>query len=83
MKREIDLLLYENGTLSPVEIKKSASPGKDAVKHFRVLEPLSDPEKSGEPAGMKVGIGNGAVVCMANDLLPVDSKNWYVPAWMI
>ena len=82
-KREIDLLLYENGMLSPVEIKKSASPGKDAVKHFRVLEPLSDPEKSGEPAGMKVGIGNGAVVCMANDLLPVDSKNWYVPAWMI
>ncbi|MFA7621076.1 MAG: ATP-binding protein [Aminobacteriaceae bacterium] len=82
-RREIDLLLYENGTLSPVEIKKSASPGKDAVKHFRVLEPLSDPEKSGEPAGMKVAIGNGAVVCMANDLLPIDSKNWYVPAWMI
>jgi len=82
-KREIDLLLYENGTLSPVEIKKSASPGKDAVKHFRVLEPLSDPERSGEPAGTRVAIGSGAVVCMANDLLPVDSKNWYVPAWMI
>ena len=82
-KREIDLLLYENGTLSPVEIKKSASPGKDAVKHFRVLEPLSDPEKSGEPAGTRVAIGSGAVVCMANDLLPIDSKNWYVPAWMI
>ena len=82
-KREIDLLLYENGTLSPVEIKKSASPGKDAVKHFRALEPLSDPEKAGESAGMRVAIGNGAVVCMANDLLPIDSKNWYVPAWMI
>lgn len=82
-KREIDLLLYENGTLSPVEIKKSASPGKDAVKHFRVLEPLSDPEKSGEPAGTRVAIGSGAVVCMANDLLPIDSKNWCVPVWMI
>ena len=82
-KREIDLLLYENGTLFPVEIKKSASPGKDSVKHFRALEPLDDPEKAGEAAGMKVAIGNGAVVCMANDLLPIDSKNWYVPAWMI
>ena len=23
------------------------------------------------------------VVCMANDLLPVDEKNWYVPVWLI
>ena len=23
------------------------------------------------------------VICMANDLLPVDEKNWYVPVWLI
>lgn len=23
------------------------------------------------------------VTCMANDLLPVDEKNWYVPVWLI
>lgn len=82
-KKEIDLLLFENGTLYPVEIKKSASPGSEAVKHFKVLEPVTEPEKFGELEQYKVNIGNGAVVCMANDLLPVDKKNWYVPAWMI
>ena len=28
-------------------------------------------------------IGTGAVVCMANDLIPVDMSNWYVPVWLI
>ena len=82
-KKEIDLLIYENGTLYPIEIKKSASPGKDAIKHFGVLEPVTEPEKFGELSQTKIKIGNGAVVCMANDLLPIDAKNWYVPAWMI
>ena len=82
-KKEIDLLIYENGTLYPIEIKKSASPGKDAIKHFGVLEPVTEPEKFGELSQTKMKIGNGAVVCMANDLLPIDAKNWYVPAWMI
>ncbi len=39
-QKEIDLLIYENGVLSPVEIKKAASPGKAAVKNFRVLDPV-------------------------------------------
>jgi predicted AAA+ superfamily ATPase len=81
--KEIDLLLFENGTLFPVEIKKSASPGSGAVKHFKALEPVTEPDKFGEAAQYKINIGNGAVVCMANDLLPIDKKNWYVPAWMI
>ncbi len=82
-KKEIDLIIYENGTLYPIEIKKSASPGKDAIKHFDVLESVTEPEKFGELTQTKMKIGNGAVVCMANDLLPIDAKNWYVPAWMI
>lgn len=81
-QKEIDLLLYQNNTVYPVEIKKAASPGKAAVKNFHVLEPL----RSSESAGMnelKVNIGTGSVVCMANDLLPADENNWYVPAWLI
>jgi predicted AAA+ superfamily ATPase len=73
-KREIDLLVLANGTLYPVEIKKAASPGRDSIKHFAVLRPL---------AGTGMQIGNGAVVCMANDLRPIDAANWCVPAWMI
>jgi len=82
-KREIDILIYENGTLYPIEIKKAASPGTDAVKHFKVLNPVSEPERFGELEQYKIEIGNGVVVCMANDLLPLDKKNWIVPAWMI
>lgn len=76
-RREIDLLLYQNGVLSPIEIKKAA------IKHFTVLEPVTNGETSGGLDALKVEIGTGSVVCMANDLLPVDEKNWYVPAWLI
>lgn len=82
-QKEIDILLHENNCLYPIEIKKAASPGKDAIKNFDVLLPMTEPEKFGELAQLKAEVGNGAVVCMANDLLPIDSKNWYVPVWMI
>jgi len=82
-QKEIDLLILQDGTLYPIESKKAASPGKDSIKHFKVLDPLTEPEKFGELAQLKINIGTGAVACMANDLLPIDNKNWCVPAWMI
>ncbi|MCL1857704.1 MAG: ATP-binding protein [Oscillospiraceae bacterium] len=82
-KREIDILIYESGTLYPIEIKKAASPGTESVKNFKALNPVTEPERFGELEQYKIEIGNGTVVCMANDLLPVDRKNWFVPAWMI
>ncbi|HAN09636.1 MAG TPA: ATPase [Clostridiales bacterium] len=69
--KEIDVIIYENGTVYPVEIKKSGNPGKDAIKNFGVLE----------ANGLKVGIG--AVICMTQDLIPIDKNNWYVPVWLI
>ncbi|MHC1772197.1 MAG: ATP-binding protein [Flexilinea sp.] len=82
-KKEIDLLLLYNGTLYPIEIKKSASPGKEVIKNFNVLNPVTAPEKFGELDQYKLEIGTGSVICMANDMLPVDGKNWFVPAWLI
>jgi len=82
-RKEIDLLLYGDGTLYPIEIKKSASPGADAVKHFKVLNPVTEPQRFGALEQFKIEIGTGAVVCMATDLLPIDKKNWYIPAWLI
>lgn len=70
-KREIDLIIEQNNTLYPIEIKKSASPNKEAVKHFQVLD-KSD-----------VNVGTGAVICMANDLVPLDKDNWLVPVWLL
>ena len=82
-KKEIDLLLYQNGILSPIEIKKSASPGKAAIKNFKVLEPVTAEPAHAGLESLKVEIGTGSVICMANDLLPLNEKNWYVPVWLI
>lgn len=82
-QKEIDLLIYQNGVLSPIEIKKAASPGKTAIKNFNVLEPVTREAAFGDLESLKVEIGTGSVICMANDLLPVDEKNWYVPVWLI
>ena len=83
-KKEIDLILYHNGVVNPIEIKKSAAP-KDAVKNFSVLSPI---EREPEPdafgvSHLKTQIGTGAVICMASDLIPIDRKNWYIPAWIV
>lgn len=79
-QKEIDLLIYQNGLLSPIEIKKAASPGKTAVKNFHVLDQL---EKADVLETLKVRTGTGNVICMAADLFPINEKNWYVPVWLI
>lgn len=70
-RNEIDLILESDGQLYPVEIKKSANPGKDAVAAFRKLA----------DAGRKVG--PGGVVCCATEYLPLDSRNSIIPWWMV
>lgn len=82
-QKEIDLLIYQNGVLSPIEIKKAASPGKAAVKNFKVLAPAAQGESFRDLESLKIEIGSGSVICMSNDLLPVDEKNWYVPVWLL
>lgn len=82
-QKEIDLLIYQNGILSPIEIKKSASPNKAATKNFHVLVPIQEPKKFGGLDELKVTLGTGNVICMAQDLLPLDEQNWRVPIWLI
>lgn len=82
-QREIDLLILQNGTLYPIESKKTASPKLDSLKHFKVLNPLTNPQKSGAELQLEMNIGPGAITCMASDLLPFDDSNWVVPAWLI
>ena len=59
--QEVDLLFYRDGTLYPAEIKKTSSPNVKDVKHFKALA-------SSFPA---VKIGEGGVICNADDLLPL------------
>ncbi|MBQ6622370.1 MAG: ATP-binding protein [Mogibacterium sp.] len=83
-KKEIDLIIEKNNTVYPIEIKKAAAP-RGATKNFSVLNPI-EKEPDEDVFGtshLKTAIGTGAVVCMAADLIPIDRKNWYVPAWII
>lgn len=85
-KREIDVIIYQDGIVTPIEIKKSSAP-KNAVKNFSALNPIeresSEEDNFSGAASLKTRIGTGAVVCMSVDMIPVDKKNWYVPAWLI
>ena len=84
-KKELDVILYQNGTVYPIEIKKSTAP-KNAIKNFSVLSPITEEPEDDVFSGaahLKTEIGTGAVVCLATDILPIDKKNWYVPAWII
>ncbi len=69
--KEIDLLILDNGILYPVEIKKAADPGKDALKNFGVVSDLG------------YEVGKGAVVCMTPMIVPLDKDNALVPMGVI
>lgn len=65
--KEIDLMILENNKVYPIEIKKSADPGRDVLKNFSVLDSLSEE------------VGEGAVICMTPMVIPLDDKNKMVP----
>lgn len=69
--KEIDLLIINNNTVYPIEIKKSANPGKEAIKNFDVVNKFS------------MDVGNGGVICMKGELFPIDRNNNYIPIELI
>lgn len=66
-KREIDLLVFYDNKVYPVEIKKSTSPSSSATKNFNVVENFG------------VQVGNGVVLCMVKDIIPLKDNNYLVP----
>lgn len=69
--KEIDLLIIKNNIVYPIEIKKSANPGKEAIKNFSVINKF----------GLEVG--NGGVICMKSEIFPIDKENNYIPIELI
>ena len=65
--KEIDLLIIYNNTVYPVEIKKSANPKMDSIKNFDIVKKF----------GMNVG--NGGIICMKENIFPIDINNNYIP----
>ena len=51
----------------PIEIKKSASPRKNAIKNFDVVNKFETTK------------GNGIVICMTKNIIALDEENYMVP----
>jgi len=71
-QKEIDLLIHENNTLYPIEIKIHSEPNPKDIKHFAMLDEIKN-----------VNIGEGGVICLAKDLLPLKGQYKIIPLWAI
>jgi predicted AAA+ superfamily ATPase len=68
--REIDLLIYRNGLLHPLEIKMTASPGKTHIRAFSVLDSLAPP----------YGRGEGGFICHCEEPFSLTPRDRVIPA---
>ncbi|MDP8220832.1 MAG: ATP-binding protein [Candidatus Stygibacter frigidus] len=68
---EIDLLIELNGVIHPLEIKKTAHPTKNDIRHFHLLQ------KNGGK------IAPGGVICLCKHLLPIDENNYSIPVGIL
>jgi uncharacterized protein len=69
--KEIDLFVEENNIIHPLEIKKSAAPDRREVKKYHVLDKAS------------LNHGNGGIICMCEEPIPIDAYNCFIPSNLI
>jgi predicted AAA+ superfamily ATPase len=67
-KKEVDLLIMENGVLYPLEIKMTATPKINDIAAFRTLKAVK---------GLK--IGSGGVICTAESLGILAKDQYSIP----
>jgi len=70
-RKEIDLLILQDGVVHPLEFKKTASPGIGDVKSFGTLEKLGAP------------VGPGAILCLVQRSLPLSDSVTAVPVGLL
>lgn len=71
MQREIDVIVEEQGVLHPLEIKRATNPDRRLIKVFDTLKTTT------------TTIDRGAVICMTDQVFPVDECNALIPANII
>ena len=69
--KEIDVFVEQNNLVHPLEIKKSANPDMREIKKFGVLDKAS------------IKQGCGGIVCMCQEVTPIDAKNCFIPCNLI
>ena len=65
--KKIDLLVFYDNKVYPVEIKKSANLGSTAIKNFDIISKFG------------YDVGNGIVLCMMENILAINDNNYFVP----
>jgi len=70
--REIDVLIHQDNTLYPIEIKKHTEPTTGDIRHFSMLDSVKT-----------VKVGEGGVISLAQELLPLTDKHRIIPLWAI
>jgi predicted AAA+ superfamily ATPase len=68
--REIDLLIYRNGLLHPLEIKMTANPARARIRAFSVLDSLAPP----------YGRGGGGFICCCEEPFSLGPRDLVIPA---
>ncbi|MEG1253959.1 MAG: ATP-binding protein [Raoultibacter sp.] len=82
-KKEIDMLMEQDGTLYPIEVKKSASPGKKDTRNLGALDPVTAADVPLDLTTFKRAIGTGCILCLAADTFPINSRAWAFPVWAV
>lgn len=65
------MLIIKDQKVYPIEIKKAANPGGDSIKHFSVL------------GKTQLEVSGGGVICMCDDLIPIDTNYWFIPVKLL
>ena len=69
--KEIDVIVEENGFVHPLEIKKSANPDRREIKKYALLDKTKQQR------------GCGGIICMCEEVIPIDEKNCFIPCNLI
>lgn len=65
--KEIDIFVERDGRIHPLEIKKSANPDKGEINKFTVLDKAA------------LSRGEGGILCMCEEVIPIDKQNCFIP----
>ena len=66
-KREVDIVLEENGKLYPLEVKQKSNPGADDLRNFTAL------------SRFKKEVAPGGALCLAPGYLPLGKRDYAIP----
>jgi predicted AAA+ superfamily ATPase len=69
--KEIDIFVERGNLIHPLEIKKSANPNRREINKFDVLGKTS------------VKQGRGGIICMCEEVIPIDADNCFIPCNLI